>query len=75
MSKTNIWSVRSETDSEDGHRCIYCDGLFTSSRIGECSIQCYQCHRRNHNACTGIDENDDACIVAICTQTFRVFGW
>lgn len=54
-----------ERDSEDEHKSIYCDELFSSSATGEDSIRCHMCCKWAHGACTELDESAKKCMFQI----------
>lgn len=56
-----------EEDSEgNDEACLFCNGLYAESKSKEGWIQCLQCKRWAHEACSNADEEDQSFICDFC---------
>lgn len=59
--------TESSDDSEDENTsCIFCKEKYSNSKKGEGWIMCASCKEWAHEACSGVDEEEDNFICDFC---------
>lgn len=63
-------SSESEDDGNDAD-CLVCGEKYSDSASGEGWIMCYKCHKWAHDACAGVEEEDDCFKCDLCERSAR----
>ncbi|KAB0804472.1 hypothetical protein PPYR_01442 [Photinus pyralis] len=60
MKNTKKRQVSSESeDDQQNTKCLYCNSSFLQSKSGEGWIQCLLCKQWAHDACAGVEDDED----------------
>ena len=60
-------SSSSEEEEDLNEACIFCNELYAQSKSKEGWIQCSECRKWAHEACSNVDEDEDTFVCDFCT--------
>ncbi|XP_031333945.1 uncharacterized protein LOC116163957 [Photinus pyralis] len=67
MKNTKKRQVSSESeDDQQNTECLYCNSSFLQSKSGEGWIQCLLCKQWAHDACAGVEDDEDVFQCNLC---------
>ena len=55
-----------EGKSGDETPCLYCDEPYGESRAGDGWVMCIKCKKWAHEACAGVEEDDEDFVCELC---------